>query len=388
MTERLTALLAREVEALDVPPPPASAVLTRAHGLRRRRHATRGIAAAVALAVVGTSAALLSGGDPSTAGIDPAAPSPVVDVGIAFSVGSEVYVDGGERSVTIDDPAVKSFFYTSAGLVVRHGDNPSSDGGGPQRFSLVTAEGDRGPLALETEGVWHSADPSQPYLGYAEEVDGVVTAVVLDVRSQEEVVEVALPEHSGAFTPTSLSGGTLYVGDPEAERAFEVDVATGEVVATTGADAVWDVRGGHTVTDGPGGTTVVDVETGEVLLEVPTSPDAFTYVNLSPDGRYAQVVGEDPDTFEPLPPVVYDVAAGRSVDLPADRSDDMSGYGWSNDSEDLFGVLASGEVLSCAAASGECTTTDPGLAAAPEQLLGGDEDFSRYLVVGGRVRES
>ena len=39
-----------------------------------------------------------------------------------------------------------------------------------------------------------STDPDQPYLAYAEEVDGVVQVVVLDVRDESEVARVPVPD--------------------------------------------------------------------------------------------------------------------------------------------------------------------------------------------------
>ena len=61
--------------------------------------------------------------------------------GATFTVGVTAYLDGGAVTATIDDKAVKSSYYTSVGLLVRHGNNNYSDGGGPQRFSLVTPNG-------------------------------------------------------------------------------------------------------------------------------------------------------------------------------------------------------------------------------------------------------
>lgn len=391
MTERLSDLLHREVDTLEVPPPPAAAVLTQGRGLRRTRRVTGGTAVAAALAVVATTVVLVGGGGDDTRRVDPAPPAPVAaDLGEVFSVGTEVYLDGGERSVAIDDRAVKSFFYTSAGLVVRHGNNSFSDGGGPQRFSLVTDDGDVRPMDLVTEEVYHASDPSQPYLSYAELDGDVMTAYVLDVRTGENLTETPLPDHSGGFAPVALSGDTLFVGDYERGRTFEVDVPTASITQVVDTSYT-QVAGGHGAVQRPdGGWTVVDVASGEVLLDVTPPGRDFTYVRLSPDGHYASVITDDARTFEPVSHVVHDLSNGTSVDLPA--TSELGGQGWSYDSESLFRVDASGTVVSCEAATGACTDTDLDLPVAPNEFSDPGEypgdDARDDLILGGVILES
>ena len=138
MTERLSALLHEELDLLDVPPPAAAAVLARGRSLRRRRRAVVALAGVSTAAVVGLGFAVV-GGDGGDRAVDPAAPAS--GAGPVFSVGAEVYLDGGAIRATVEDTVVKSLYYSSAGVVVRHGENPNSDGGGPQRFSLVAPDG-------------------------------------------------------------------------------------------------------------------------------------------------------------------------------------------------------------------------------------------------------
>ena len=187
MTERLSTLLREEASTLDVPPPPAASVVTRGRSLRRRRRVGAAAAALALVTVVGTGLAMgLDGsGDDGATGVDPAGPS--TGHGAVFSLGTTVFYDGGTQSATIDDQAIKSTYYTSAGLLVRHGDNNASDGGGPQRFSLVTEDGTVTPVSVVTEEVVPGIDPAQPYLAYAEVVDGEVQVVVHDVATDEEV---------------------------------------------------------------------------------------------------------------------------------------------------------------------------------------------------------
>lgn len=402
MTERLTQLLVREAEGLDVPPPPAAAVLDRGRGLRRRRRTAAGVAAVTVLALAGTSLALLAGDpDPDARGVDPAqrATTAAADLGVVFSIGNRVYLDGGAVSVTIDDTSVKSFYYTSAGLVVRQGDNPYSDGGGPQRFSLVTPDGTVTRLSLETEEVAHTSDPTQPYLAYADRVGGVLTAVVLDVRTDREVASVPLPDHSGGFAPVSLSGDTLYVGDPERERTFEVDWRTGGVEVATGDDSYGSVVAGRATVGYGDRTTVVDVTTGETLLEASLGRDEYGYFDLSPDGRWAELAVEDTGLGGPAPGLdVYDVASGAHVTVPG-RSYD---YGWTPDGT-LFSVSPQGVLRTCSPSTGECTDEQLALEVVPDQYADAapvetcdengcmsqvPEDVRDDLVLGGTVRES
>ena len=46
--------------------------------------------------------------------------------GPVFAVGTTVYLDGGKTKATVDDKAIKSLYYTSAGVLVRHGNNPAA----------------------------------------------------------------------------------------------------------------------------------------------------------------------------------------------------------------------------------------------------------------------
>ena len=105
---------------------------------------------------------------------------------LAFSVGNNVYIDGGDQRATIDDTSVKSLYYTSAGILVRQGNNPDSDGGGPQRFSLVAPDGTVKPISVVTEETVHSTDPTQPYLAYAETTSGSTDVVVWNLENDSE----------------------------------------------------------------------------------------------------------------------------------------------------------------------------------------------------------
>src|SRR4051794_40919173 len=176
----------RAMDDLPVPPAPSAEVLRHGRQVRRRRGYAVAAGAAVAVVVAsGIGVVALGGDDDKGAGKD--RPNQVADMaggltGPVFSVGTTVYLDGGSRTATIDDKAIKSMYYTSAGVVVRHGNNNYSDGGGPMRFTLVSPDGGVHPLPVTFEETVPSTDPDEPYLAYAEKVDGVVDIVVLDVR--------------------------------------------------------------------------------------------------------------------------------------------------------------------------------------------------------------
>lgn len=295
---------------------------------------------------------------------DPSGPTPT-DVGAAFSTGNTVYLHGGAISVTINDKAVKSLYYTSAGLVVRHGNNAFSDGGGPQRFSLVSDDGAVRPLSLVTEGVVHATDPNQPYLAYADEVDGVLTVQVRDVSTDEQVAAVPVPDASASFHPISFAGDRIYLGDDDS--TIVVEWRTGEV--TVDEDLAGSVPYAGLQSSVVGDRLVLtDVATDSIRLEVDLPKGVYSYFSPSPDGRYAKLVEEDADIDGgPGELSIYDVVSGRSVTVPGYAYD----YGWTADGV-LFRVTGEGEVAVCDATDGRCTTSKSGIERPSDDLrLGG-----------------
>lgn len=347
MTERLSTLLREEAAALHVPAPAAAEILATGHRLRRRNRVTAGVASAAVLVVVagGVAVGLAQDGGKEARDIGPTE-APGLS-GAAFTVGTTVYLEDGTVSAQIDDKAVKSSYFTSAGLLVRHGKNNFSDGGGPQRFSLVTPDGTVKSVSVVTEETVPGVDPEQPYLAYTEVVDGVVQVVVHDVSTDEEVARVPMP---GDFTwggwsgpPVALSGDTVYVGTDEV--AHTVNWRTGEVAETKAIGPGYpDIAGGRALEYLPGSdTVVVDVATGEELLRVPTGDSG--YLDLSPDGRFATQGSYDGDeSFK-----VFDIDAGTSITIDGTEWD----FGWSADGDLVR--LADGHLVTCSTATGECT---------------------------------
>ncbi|HEY0951187.1 hypothetical protein [Nocardioides sp.] len=365
MTERLSTLLRDEAAALHVPAPDLTGVLVTGRRLRRRRRVAAAVAAGAVVAIVATATVAgtsLTGGDTGARDIDPAGPS--TGHGAVFTLGTTVFYDGGTAHVQIDDKAIKSTYYTSAGLLVRHGDNNWSDGGGPQRYSLVTEDGTVRPVSVTTEDVVPGVDPTQPYLAYAEVTGGTVEVVVHDLATDEEVARVPVPDATswGGWTapPVALSGDTVYVGTDDIMRT--VNWRTGEVAETDEiAPGYPNIAGGRAVEPADGQITVVEVATGEVLLTVPRGE---SYLQLSPDGRYAAMNLPDGRSVD-----VYDIDAGTKVTVDGQSWD----YGWSPDG-DLFKVVKH-RVVTCSTSTGECTTGD---VTVPKEGGGVDPTDLRY----------
>ena len=350
MTERLKQLLDGEAHDLPVPPPATHDVLRQGRGLRRRNRLVTGAAAVAAAVVVGSGVVALTGDGGKQAAPDPAGQP--VGHNAVFSYGNEVFYDGPRHRAEIQDTAVKSLFYTSAGVLVRHGDNAWSDGGGPQRFSLVTTEGDVRPVSLVTEETVHASDPDQPYVAYGEAVGGELQVVVYDVAADAEKARVTVRPTADTWFPVSLDGDTVYVQDRAEDETYAVDWRAGTAEPSDVASP-WEVAGGNAGTDTGDAATVVDVAGGDVLV----TADGPGYFDLSPDGRYAQLVDEEGGgpTFE-----VYDVATGETVSLEGNPFE----WGWTADG-DMFKVDES-TVTTCDTATGECTVESYSQPSIPE----------------------
>ncbi len=258
-----------------------------------------------------------------------------------------MFYDGGEHRTSIDDKAIKSMYFTSAGLLVRHGNNNASDGGGPQRFSLVTPDGTEEPVSVVTEESVPGVDPDQPYLAYTTVEHGTVHLHVHDVATDEGVADVTVPGQLswGGWSgpPVALAGDTAYVGTDTA--TYAVDWRTGEVATTRNVPPGYpDVQGGRAVTATRTRVAVVDVTTGKALLDLPR-PGGTGYLSLSPDGRFAAMDDTDGKAFE-----VYDVDTGSHVTIDGASYD----FGWTAGG-DLF-TIRKHHVVTCSTSTAECAT--------------------------------
>ncbi|VXB84267.1 hypothetical protein [Nocardioides sp. AX2bis] len=387
MTDRLQQMLRDEADGLTVPPAPAGAVLEA--GRRRRRRRTGAAAAAAGALTVAVAGAAVGLGHLDRGGPSPdTASDPAAGSGAVFSVGRTVYLDDGAASARVDDTVVKSLYYTSAGVLVRHGDDPASDGGGPQRFSLVRPDGSVSPVSVETEETAHATDPAQPYLAWAEATPDGAEVVVHDVDTDVEVARVPVPgRFSWSPPPVSLDGDTVYVGG--GRTTWAVDWRSGEVV-DSGLDTLFpQVAGGRTVTTDREGSSVVDAATGRVLLAVPTEDGVFVDVQLSPDGRYALLVSE-PDVMTTLGSAagevsVVDVGTGATVGLPPEIGQGLPG--WTPEGEPF--VVTGDTLVACSPVDGTCAETALEIEDLPDPEGGTPaRDYSQELRLGGRTYES
>ncbi|SDC71170.1 hypothetical protein [Nocardioides lianchengensis] len=364
MTDRLSTLLHDEAAALDVPPPSPAAVLRRGRAVRRRRSTTRitGAGVVAGLALAAALVAVSRGDTPRT--VEPAEPEPgaVADTGVTFTLGTTLWYDDATRSVQVPDAAVKSLYYTSAGVLVRHGDNGYSDGGGEQRFSLVTPDGEIRPVGVVTEEVAHTTDPAQPYLAWTQSVDGVAELVVHDVSTDQEVARVALPDlDTDGFQQTVLTGDTAYVSS--GDESVRVSWRSGETESLD--EVITEVGGEHALVDG----SVIDLDSGLTVYR-PRQRDVW--LDLSPDGRYL-LLGREVSTGTSFSVVDLDEQRG------AVRLAGPTPYTWTAGSE--LASVSVGEVAVCA--------PDTGVCAASLKDFGMDEqEFRAGLRLGGATYES
>lgn len=412
MTERLTDLMRTEADALDVPPPPVDTILYDGRRARRRRRTVPALGTIAASAVVG--ALLVVPGllaDPQDSGRDGAvalhqradagfsaaeadAAARAYARGGAFAVGSTVYLGSREHGVPIGDPAVRGLYYTSAGVLVRHGKDYAMDGSSRDGYSVVGTDGRVSGLDLRIGDVSPATDPTQPYFVYARPGSGGDDweVVLLDLRTGETAAEVPV---DGAFTwggwdapPVALSGERVYVGLDDATVA--VDWRTGETTTTPlpsstypeiDADRYLQVLAAPPPGDSGEFSASVEVRdalSGRTLLDLPEVGDRWA--SLSPDGEHVLVLPYLPvDDAGQIGhvggAVLHSLDTGGRMDLPASP---VGGYGWTPDGL-VFSVTKDALTL-CDPDAGSCSTSPLGLDLTSEEFA--------TLRLGGMVNES
>ena len=365
MTERLSALLRSEAEALDVPPVDHAAILGGGRQARSRRRTTVLLAAAAVVAVIGTGTALALNGSDSpdrdgnaTDSIASEGPSRGV---VAYGAGSTVVVDGA--TATIPD-TLHSLHYTSVGVLARS--NPSggaSNGSGPESLTLVAADGTTTGLGTIPEGVGPATDPDEPVYALAEKSGDDFRVVVRNAATGEEVGSVPLPDLPMSYWPVpplALDGDVVYAGFEQ--EAYAVNWRTGEMQQAAGlGGGMPEVRGGFALASGEKlvegrlelVVSVVDAATGATALVVPLEEGEYGFGSLSPDGKYLRFTQEgmngEPDGVD-----IYNVATQERVTLAGD------GWGWT--SEGLVYRVSGNELQVCDPVTAACAAeTGPGV---------------------------
>ena len=360
MTERLTTLLHREADGLDVPQPDAARILGDGRRARRRQALTQGavgVVAAVLVLVAGGVAWQVAGGAGGRHRSDLPAASNAQLEGWAVASGSTVQLGSG-RTVEVGGK-VKSLYYTSAGVLVRYGKGAETDAP-DSTYALIDREGEVSDFRLDLGDRVPGTSPTQPYLVYADAADDRAhwNIVVRDVRSGEVVRTVPV---SGAFTwggwvapPVSLDGDHVYVGLDTA--MLDVSVTTGAISTSALPPSMMPtVDGGRTVVWSPrGAPRVLDARTGATLLQVKGGEQV---VSLSPDGRFAfqhsyRTCDEhNRCSFDDPKATVHDLATGRSIVVDVSTA----GYGWTPEG-DLLRVTDDA-VDVCDPTDGSCRST-------------------------------
>jgi hypothetical protein len=366
VTERLSALLHEEADALAVPPVDQAAIFAQGR-LTRSRRTTMFLAAAAVLAVVGTGTVLaLNGSDDDRNGEandSVASDGPSRGV-VAYGAGSTVVVDG--TTATIPD-TLHSLHYTSVGVLTRS--NPhdgASDGSGPESLTLIASDGTTTDLGTIPEGVGPATDPDEPVYALAEKSGDGFRVVVRDALSGDEVGSVPLPDLPMSYWPVpplALDGDIVYAGFEE--EAYAVNWRTGEMQPAAGVDGgIPEVFGGFALDYGEKAVegrldlvvSVVDAATGASALVVPLEEDEYGSGSISPDGRFLRFSAMDKSRDQggafavPESVDVYDLTTGHMVEL----SGVSYGWGWTSGG---FAFRVSGRDLEvCDPVTGACET--------------------------------
>ncbi|WP_243057013.1 hypothetical protein [Nocardioides sp. SR21] len=347
MTERLTMLFHEEASTIDVPVPPADAVLSRGQGLRRKRRTVTAVVGAVAAVVlVGTTltvAATLRG-DSQLEPADLPQEAAYQQLG-AWARGDEVHV-GNHVAVV---PGIRSLQYTSLGaLVISSTDDAAAFSGA----TLVSPDGTTHELPYPGIAVDAAASPESSYVAYADVVDADTWRLSIVDLASGGLVYTSDPMHLGKFDSAdivALTGDlvTFYKN----HEVTSMDVRSGDLVPLPdqGLFGQSGLADGSFVTSDEAGWQVRSRDDGAVLLSVPYGLGGrYDQSSISPDGAWLSVSTTDGMR-------VYEVATGDFVDLPGDR--DVEDYGWTPDGH-LLGKRypnAASEVEVCDPATGTCT---------------------------------
>lgn len=357
MTERLSQLLHDEAATLDIPAANASAVLATGRGMRRRRAAFGGTAAAVAVAAAGAFAASaltsLPDGEPEEDYVAVAYSADGYAEQGAIAVDRKLYVAG--KHIPFDE-AVKSFYYTSAGVVVRSGKSPWTDHSDVDHYTLVRPDGSRKSVDLKTSDRVVGTEPDSPNLAYMERTGDRWDVVVVDVDRGEEIarhpVEVDGEWGGWEAPPAAIDGDVVWVrfgGD-----ATEVNWRTGQVRQVPGSGSVYEIANGYYADWRISEWILRRMKDGAEVSRFASTDDIYAF--FSPDGRWMKVWDQDTGPGEKSKPTyLFDVVGGERHPLPEGSS--TYEVGWTPGG-DLLVLDKTGAVRICNPATGRCTDTD------------------------------
>jgi hypothetical protein len=374
MTERLTALLHHEADNEVVPIPDTGGILARARGMRRRRRVGEATAAVVVcsvLAAIGLLGVRPHSSSDAQERYAAATAEKAYRAYGAFAVGPTVYI--GNHEVNFQDK-IKSLYYTSLGVVVRHGDQASTDAPGPSRYELIRPDGTHTDLDLQLGDRIPGTSPDSPYFTFARPAGGEArpasetTAwqlVAVDLRTGKEV---AVKQITGAFTwggwaapPVATDGERMWALLDAGWVEFDWSTGTTHLVAGTRNDPVY-AGGGHYVVQTDAQTANGgDASTWEIRSFY--DPQMSFPVDLrgrvawlSPDGQVVRVdkamasFGQDGKVLDyPGPSQFIDLATGKSISIPGKRF-----YGWTPDGDAFSVDPQQNEITVCNTRTGAC----------------------------------
>jgi hypothetical protein len=354
MTERLAQLMRAEADQLDVPPPPAPAVLAHGRALRRRRRSVvAGVStlALVAAAVTGFAVVREVTGPPRLPGDvvadDPAEALAAYRSEGAFAVGDDIYVGANHFEWK---EAIKAVHYTSAGVVIQSGKNEDRDEGG-SNYTLITPTGEYSDIDVSLNDQHAGFEPDSPYLAYSEPSGDGNDLVVRDVVDDREVARTHLddPYSLGWAAPPVAIDGDLVWAHVDAGWT-EFNWRTGDVRRVPETQGTHEIANG-VYADWRGKRWVMrSMADSAEISELPLRRGWYGF--LSPDGRYLrafpnEVMGRPGWRYE-----VFEVATGRMH--PIGGAPEYGEVGWTPDGHVMR--LEGGAMAVCDPLSNACDT--------------------------------
>jgi hypothetical protein len=362
MVERLNSLLHDEAAGIDVPVPPAAAILRRGRNQRRRRRLIEGVAGIATVGLVAAGAGTMvdrgSGGKPSAQERFASASAAVAYDGYgAFSAGSTVYI--GNHRVKLPEK-VKALYYTSLGVLVRTGDVAETDASGPSHYTLVHPDGTTKDIDLRMRDRVVGTDPDSPNVAYAEPREGRHGSkwdfVVVDLETGQETARTTVGD--ARFTwggweapPVDLAGSRMWALVDDGWMEYDWSTGKTRMIPGTEGDRLVVAHGRYAEEAGAG-WTIKDFVTGETVRRI--TADTDLWFDFSPDGRYVSLI-DFMDRDDPDPVRFVNVETGASTTQPWGGE---IRYGWTPDGRVLSVDPEQDRLTVCDPDTGECAMID------------------------------